>query len=86
MTSELNRAVEVLGATLLTEGVHEGEYAYYDDGMHRYYVVEPEDLEVLGRKAGTAYNSAGDTYDYSLWCAETMAEEMPVGWEPGVQS
>jgi hypothetical protein len=73
---DISAAVESLGATLLTEGVHEGEYAYFDEGMGRYYVVEPEDLE---RYAG---KYLGKPDGYSLWCAATVSEEMPVGWEP----
>jgi hypothetical protein len=75
-TMDISAAVESLGATLLTEGVHEGEYAYYDDGMHRYYVVEPEDVELYAAKY------LGKPDGYSLWCAATCSEEMPVGWEP----
>ena len=63
--------------------------AYYDEGMRRWYVVSPEAVESYGRKLGERavfLAEGGDAFGrgdvYSLWCASSMAEEMPEGWEP----
>ena len=81
MTHErtLDRAIELLDATKLPSG----RYAYWDDGMHRYYIVDESDLESYV----TLYVDHDDPLirsdAYSHWCAGTNADEMPKGWEPG---
>jgi hypothetical protein len=66
------QAIAKLGAVKVADG-----YAYRDDGMRRYYVVSEGGLAVLDSMLANGMPDA-----YSLWCALTIADEMPVGYEP----
>lgn len=80
-TSKLERAADELGAVLLTRGPHEGNYAYYDQGMGHWYVVTAEELaeypEYIASEDDQFISDA-----YSHWCAGSTAVEMPHGWDP----
>jgi hypothetical protein len=81
--SALDLAIEKLGAVKLPDG----DYAYFDDGMRRWYVVDEDDLlsYVSGYLESTDEDVRNDAYSH--WCASTMADEMAEGWEPSeVQS
>lgn len=52
--------------------VDEDEWALYDHGTQRWFVVDGDDLAHLGDEGA----------DYSRWCTETDSEEQPQGWEP----
>jgi hypothetical protein len=78
----LARAAEALGASRLLDG----RWAYFDDGMYRWYVVSALSLAHYcdyTDEAG-ANDGVGDDA-YSLWCAATTAQEMPKGWDPDVK-
>lgn len=70
-------AVEYLDAVPLAEG----RRAYEDDATHRWYVVAAGDTLDLSLRL-EALGPSGDIY--SEWCAETIAQEMPRGWHPGM--
>jgi len=80
--SNLNEGIEKLGAILLTDARHHGLYAYYDDGMGRYFLVEKEDVESYITDYVYNDNEQISSDAYSHWCAGTLAEEMPRGWNP----
>jgi hypothetical protein len=75
--ARLRRGVAKLKAVRLDDG----RYAHYDDGMNRWYVVDANDVDGY-----CDYLDSDDPHvaqdAYSHWCAGTMAEEMPKGWEP----
>ena len=50
---------------------HDGDYAYYEEGTHQWYQVTEGDMIDLGERL-----VRGDRDAYSLWCAETAAEEI----------
>ena len=78
MTSEaLDRAVTELDAVELSDG----RYAYYD-GMGRWYIVTAADLESYVTDYLGSDDEAITADAYSHWCAGTVAEEMPRGWDP----
>jgi hypothetical protein len=56
-------------------------YAYYDDAMGRYYIVDAVDVDGL-----VDYMDSDDDEiardAYSHWCAGTSAVKMPEGWTP----
>jgi hypothetical protein len=58
-----------------------GAWAHYDDGMRRWYRVTAEELAELCDYLDDE-NAQVSSDAYSHWCAGTMAEEMPEGWEP----
>lgn len=77
-TRALDIGIEKLGAVRL----HDGEYAYYDDGMGQYYIVDASDIEsyVADYIESDDEQISGDAYSH--WCAGTTAKEMPKGWTP----
>src|SRR4029077_20567952 len=79
MTSEaLDRATTELGAVELSDG----QYAHYDEGMGRWYIVTAADLESYVTDYLGSDDEAITADAYSHWCAGTVAEEMPRGWDP----
>jgi hypothetical protein len=77
MATKLDRAIKALEASAMPDG----RYAHYDDGMRRWYQVDAEDLEDYADLLDDPDESvSGDAYSH--WCAATLAEEMPEGWEP----
>ena len=73
----LQRAAERLDASELQDG----RWAYYDDGMGRYYIVGAADLaELCDYLDSDDETISGDAYSH--WCAGTVADEMPRGWTP----
>lgn len=52
-------------------GTRHGDHVVYrDDGTRMYYVVDIYECESLGRRL-----ASGERDAYSLWCADTTAEE-----------
>jgi hypothetical protein len=74
----LAAGIAKLSATKLPDG----RFAYFDDGMRRWYVVTETDVVSLiaDYVESARPNIAADAYSH--WCARTQAEEMPDGWEP----
>jgi len=76
-SAAIKRAADYLDAT----DMGDGQWAYYDEGMRRYYLVSADDLAGL-----CEFLDATDTDisrdAYSHWCAGTTAWEMPFGWTP----
>lgn len=69
-------SINGLAISLLSpERLTDGRYAYWDDAARRYFVVTADDL-----------NQLTDPEQYSEWCANTTAEEMPAGWQPGASA
>jgi hypothetical protein len=77
-SSALDRATTELGAVELSDG----QYAYYDEGMDRWYIVTAADLESYVTDYLGSDDEAITADAYSHWCAGTVAEEMPRGWDP----
>ena len=75
---EIKEAVKALGAELQEDG----RYAHFDDGTRRWYLVRAIDLESFASDYLGSDDEAIRSDAYSHWCAATMAEEMPAGWEP----
>ena len=79
--SRLEKAVEKVSASAIPSG----DYAYYDDAMRCYYVVDSRTLEELtGYLESDDPAIAGDAYSH--WCAGSDAEQMPDGWTPDTAS
>lgn len=76
--TDLIRAIEHINASEDSED-SEGQYLYYEQGTQRWYRVTADQLRDLG-----ASLRAGTPDAYSLWCAGTVAEEMPRDWTPGL--
>jgi hypothetical protein len=72
MSTSIERAVKHLSAVELSDG----DYAYYEQGMRRWYTTDVHDLELLDAAL------EGDKDAYSRWCAETDQNAMPEGWTP----
>lgn len=78
-SARLNRAIDRVSATDLGDD----QWAYWADETSRYYVVDSDDLESLCDYLDSDDEKiASDAYSH--WCAGTMAEEKPKGWEPGM--
>ena len=65
------------GLDALSDAREEGDefqsdVIYRDDGLRRYYRVDYSDVMRLGEML-----SAGTRDAWSLWCAETISEELP---------
>lgn len=71
-TDARSRAIALLDATQIAPG----RYAYRDDAMRTYYIVDDSALVLLGERL------ALDSDAYSEWCADTQATEMPAWWTP----
>ena len=81
--TKMKNAIDYLGAI----EVAPGRYAYRDDATRRYYVVDADDLGGL-----YDYDDDGQLLpidaprsthaQYSVWCADTQATEMPSWWAP----
>lgn len=75
----ISRAVAALGATDLGDD----RWAYYADETSSWWIVNGDDLESYCDYLDDPDPAiSGDAYSH--WCAGTNAEEMPEGWEPGV--
>lgn len=66
-SNHLSLALDRLDALAMGDG----RYMYRDDNTRQWYAVEVSELEDLGRRL-----KAGEPDAYSLWCAETSAEEL----------
>lgn len=74
-SNHLSLALDRLDALAMGDG----RYMYRDDNTRQWYAVEVSELEDLGRRL-----EAGEPDAYSLWCAETSAEELgPERRDPG---
>lgn len=72
-TKSLDTAIESLHATHIADD----KYAYFDDASRRYWLVRSADLRMYSERY------LGEPDGYSLWCASTVAREMPADWTPG---
>lgn len=77
----LQRASDRINATDLGDGM----WAYWADEVDRYCVVDADDLEELCDYLDADDEQVRDDA-FSHWCAGTLADEMPRGWEPGGDS
>lgn len=75
--SRLTRAAVHLDAV----AIGDDEWAHYDDGTQRWHVVDSSDLESLCDYLDSA-DHAISSDAYSSWCAATISEQMPRGWQP----
>ena len=78
MTTNIQKAISELGAELQSDG----RYAYFDKWMGRWYLVSAADLESFASDYLTSDDERILSEAYSHWCAGTVPEEMPAGWEP----
>lgn len=69
--TDLQRAISDLGAYSSGRGYY--TYESSDEGRERGYRVTGDDLRDYGRRL-----RQGERDAYSLWCASTMAERVPV--------
>jgi hypothetical protein len=81
VSKNLDRAVTKLDAVRMTWGAHDGDYAHYDDGMGRWYIVSAQELvEYCDYLDHEDEQISGDAYSH--WCAGNTSVEMPRGWAP----
>lgn len=73
----MQRAVAALSAISLLDGT----YAYYDDAMARWYVIDEAAVATVPQYQDDPDEDIARDW-YSHWCAGTTAREMPRGWSP----
>lgn len=70
---DMQRAINLADAVQISPR----RWAYFDDNTRRWYVVSSKIMKLLAN-----YLDTWGIYAYSRWCADTLAKEMPHGWEP----